>query len=493
MRPPALLLCASLLIGLAGSQPCTVATVAGPLAPASGYTEGTGTAARFNNPRGVAVDTSGYELFVADSSNQRVRAVVIATGATRVLSGSGATASTDGTGALAAHSSPFALALSSGGLLFVTDRATGKIRRVTTSSGVVVTIGGTGTLSRVDGVGTSTATFSAPSGLALDEPGNLLYISDCISSSTLSCLLRRMDLASGQVTTLAGRGVTAAYADGVGTNALFQANMYSPLLLGSLLYLTDSASNRLRVMDMQTLQVSTVAGSGASSDINGVGLAAAFKGVDGIVANATGWLFVIELNGGTLRRVNNQSYAVTTLAFTGAVGNADGPCATATINSPQFIALDARTGNLFVSDTANHNIRSVISVPASSSASPLPSPSPCVAGPGYFCSGGVLTACAAGTFSSAPGATACAACPGGHFCPPATASWALLNCGRGAWCPRGATAPQPCPVLPPPPPFATWAQHPLGAQGPAFLVETASCANHCFWNTTNGDGRLSRC
>lgn len=493
--------------GLVASQTCTVSTVAGPLVSTAGYTEAIGTNARFSSPRGIVVNSAVNELYVADSMNHRVRAVVISSGSTRVLTGSGTAASTDGLGISASHNAPFALALSSSGLLYVTDRAAGKIRRVTVSSTSVVTIGGTGTLSRVDGVGTTTATFSAPSGLALDEPGNLLYISDCISSSTLGALLRRLDLSTGQVTTIAGQSVTAAYLDGVGTNAKFQANMYSPLLVSPLLYLTDSASNRMRVFNTMSLAVTTVAGNGVSTDVSGVGLAAGFNGIDGIVGNSSGWFFVIELNGGTLRRVNNNTFAVDKLAFTGGVGNIDGACATATINSPQFITLDSLSGNLYMTDTANHNIRAVVTMPPSNSPtstpsatlsptrtpSASPSPPPCVAPAGSFCSGGVLSQCPSGTFSSASGATFCQACLDGHYCPIGTSLGARNNCGRGKWCPSGSSSPNPCPIQIVPPPYVSWTQHPLQVQGPAFLVETAACLNQCFWNFTSGDGKLSTC
>ena len=103
------------------------------------------------------------------------------------------------------------------------------------------------------------------------------------------------------------------------------------------------------------------------------------------------------------------------------------------------------------------------------------------------------TPCPAGTFSSKLGATSCQACPGGHFCPAGTSSWARLNCGRGNWCADGTAAPNACPIQVVPPPFSSWEQHPLKAQGPAFLVETASCLGHCFWNFTSGDGMLIKC
>ena len=95
--------------------------------------------------------------------------------------------------------------------------------------------------------------------------------------------------------------------------------------------------------------------------------------------------------------------------------------------------------------------------------------------------------CGAGTFGAAP---ACAPCAEGHYCPPGTLSWARLSCGRGNFCPEGASAPTPCPIQVPPP--GSWGA--LQVQGPAFLVETARCANHCFWNFSSGDyGALSKC
>ena len=100
--------------------------------------------------------------------------------------------------------------------------------------------------------------------------------------------------------------------------------------------------------------------------------------------------------------------------------------------------------------------------------------------------------CPAGTFNSETGsvsAASCRRCPGGHYCPVGTSSWARLNCGRGNYCPDGSGAPTPCPLQVPP--TSGWGA--LQVQGPAFLVETAHCLNHCFWNFTSGDGMLSKC
>jgi hypothetical protein len=92
------------------------------------------------------------------------------------------------------------------------------------------------------------------------------------------------------------------------------------------------------------------------------------------------------------------------------------------------------------------------------------------------------TACLAGRFAPA-GAASCSLCPAG------SSSWGP-NCGRGNFCPDGSSAPTPCPLLVPP--VGGWGAS-KQVQGPAFLVETARCLNHCFWNSTSGDGALSKC
>ena len=120
-------------------------------------------------------------------------------------------------------------------------------------------------------------------------------------------------------------------------------------------------------------------------------------------------------------------------------------------------------------------------------------PTPCPAGTYSAVTGAATdatcTPCAAGTFISATGSSSCQQCPGGHYCPAGTSTWARRNCGRGNYCPDGSGAPTPCPYHVPP--TGGWGA--LKVQGPAFLFETARCLNHCFWNFTSGDGMLSKC
>jgi hypothetical protein len=131
--------------------------------------------------------------------------------------------------------------------------------------------------------------------------------------------------------------------------------------------------------------------------------------------------------------------------------------------------------------------------PAAGSACPLGSSAPVPCAPGTFASGpgaAACTPCAPGSHAPAPGAAACAPCPGGHYCPLGTASTALLACGVGNFCPDASASPRACPLQVPP--AGGWGAQLV--QGPAFVIETAHCLNHCFWNFTAGaDGLLSKC
>lgn len=150
-----------------------VSTVAGSPG-ASGFANGAGAAARFAYPYGLVVDGAG-NVYVADSVNNAVRRVD-AGGNVTTLAGSITAGSTDGTGAAAGFRQPSGIALETGGSLLVADTGNGTIRRVT-MAGVVTTVAGTaGQAGSSDGVATA-ALFREPFGIASDSTGNI-YVAD---------------------------------------------------------------------------------------------------------------------------------------------------------------------------------------------------------------------------------------------------------------------------------------------------------------------------
>jgi len=177
-------------------------------------------------------------------------------------------------------------------------------------------------------------------------------------------------------------------------------------------------------------------------------------------------------------------------------GSNNGVGTAALFLSPRGVAVDT-SGVVIVADEGNHKIRLIYPFTCSPGTyANFTSRSCTMCPPGSFSATAMAPSCspcAAGTFAKPFGSTSCEVCPGGHYCPAGTSSWARLNCGRGNYCPDGSAVPIPCPIQIVPVPYASWASHPFTAQGPAFLMETAHCLNHCFWNFTSGDGMLSKC
>ena len=164
-----------------------------------GSADGTGSAARFQSPYGIAVDAAGT-LYVADSANHTIRRVT-ASGVVTTLAGLvGAVGSADGTANAARFYQPQGIAMDAAGTLFVADTFSSTIRRVT-ASGVVTTVAGlAGALGSEDGTG-SAARFQYPSGLAVDAAGTL-YVADTGNSRrTINVQLEDPRLAGTAVST----------------------------------------------------------------------------------------------------------------------------------------------------------------------------------------------------------------------------------------------------------------------------------------------------
>lgn len=140
---------------------------------AAGADDGLDTAATFKLPEAVAVDPAG-NVYVADNGNNLIRKVTPA-GQVSTLAGSGGRGSANGTGNAASFNSPFGIAIDAAGNLYVADSGNNLIRKIT-PSGSVSTIAGSGLRGAKDATGTS-ASFNTPSGLAIDKSGNI-YVAD---------------------------------------------------------------------------------------------------------------------------------------------------------------------------------------------------------------------------------------------------------------------------------------------------------------------------
>ena len=272
-----------------------VTTLAG-VKGTSGTDDGTGTIAKFDFPRFLAIsDTS---LYVSDDQNHAIRVVNTGTGAVTTLAGVKGTSGTDdGTGTNAKFSSPSGLAIS-GAILYVADHRNHAIRVVNTGTGAVTTLAGVkGTSGTDDGTGTY-AKFNKPRGLAISDTS--LYVSDYSNQA-----IRVVNTGTAAVTTLAG-GIGGTYGtdDGTGTNARF----YSPsglAISGTSLYVADLSNHAIRVVNTGTGAVTTIAGvKGTSGTDDGTGTNARFNAPAGLLAISDTSMYVSEINSNAIRLIN---------------------------------------------------------------------------------------------------------------------------------------------------------------------------------------------
>jgi sugar lactone lactonase YvrE len=339
-----------------------VTTLAG-TAGSSGSADGTGAAARFNGPAGVAVDRAG-NVFVADDGNNTIRKITPSGVVTTLAGSADQPGSADGTGAAARFSSPSGVAVDGSGNVFVADSFNSTIRKIT-PSGVVTTLAGTAAL------------FNDPWGVAVDGSGNV-FVADRDNDTIWKIT------PSGVVTTLAETAGSSGSADGTGAAARFSSPSGVAVDGSGNVFVADSFNNAIRKITPSGV-VTTLAGTaGLDGSADGTGAAALFNQPEGVAVDGSGNVFVADTDNNTIRKIT-PSGVVTTLAGTaGSSGSADGTGAAALFNGPSGVAVDG-SGNIFVADTYNNAIRkitpsgvvtTIVGVAAPVSAGNLPGPLP---------------------------------------------------------------------------------------------------------------------
>jgi sugar lactone lactonase YvrE len=215
--------------------PYTFTTLAG--SPGYGSAEGTGSAARFALPCSVAADSAG-NVYVADPANSAIRKVTPAGLVTTLAGLAGCPGTNDGTGSAARFHAPNGVAVDSPGNVYVADTANHTLRKVT-PAGVVTTLAGlAGSAGSADGTG-SAARFYYPNGLAVDSAGNV-YVGDSSNG-----LIRKVT-PTGVVTTLAGLAGYAAERDGTGNAAVFDFPLGMAVDSAGNVYVADPYNNTIR-------------------------------------------------------------------------------------------------------------------------------------------------------------------------------------------------------------------------------------------------------
>ncbi len=340
----------------------------------SGGSGSPATGALLQGPCGVAIDSAG-DLFLSDTcvsasggvgggsgsggvGNGRIWEVSAATGIITTIAGGGTSLGDGGLATSGALNLPAGLSIDASNDLFIADSGNNRIRRIDGITGIITTVAGNGTAAFAgDGGLATSASLNSPVGIAVDASGNL-YIADGNNNR-----IRFVAAATGIITTIAGTGAAGFNGDGI---AATSANLSSPfdVILNSSgnLLIADAANYRVRMVDMTSGLIWTVAGNGSappsgSSVPNGQPATKASLDVPaGLAVSPSGPLFISELLGNRVREVSLPSpYADTAVTIT-----ANGPSVpvgspvtlTATLSAINGLAANATGSVAFFNGTS---------------------------------------------------------------------------------------------------------------------------------------------
>ncbi|MGH7956747.1 MAG: hypothetical protein ACREH8_07020, partial [Opitutaceae bacterium] len=318
--------------------------------PIGGSTDGTGPAARFFRPQGVALDAAG-NVYVADTFNHSIRKLSPAAVSSTLAGPGGNFGGTDGPAASARFNRPRGIGMDRQGNLFVSESFNNTVRKIT-PDGIVSTFAGqAGALDYNDATGTA-ARFGSPSGLTLDGTDNIFIVDQFYNA------LRRIT-PQGAVQSWAGTpGIVTGSADGQFNVGRFNQPQGVAVDRDGIAYVADAGNHTIRKI-LPTTQMSVFAGlSGVSGATDGVGVGARFSAPSDVAIDQAGNLYVTDYNNSTIRRITPAGVVSTFAGQPGSRGTADGTGGAARFDNPDGIAVDTN-GNVFVSDSNNHTVRRI--------------------------------------------------------------------------------------------------------------------------------------
>lgn len=294
------------------------------------------TATGINRPHSVKLDTSG-NLYIVQYTNNVVRKVNMSTGIITTIAGNGTGAFGGDSGPATAASiwDPQDVAIDKWGNVYIADMYNYRVRKVD-MTGTITTVAGTGTMACGPDGGLATSTDIAfPTGLAVDDTGNL-YIAD---ASSFSCRVRKVNTA-GIITTVAGNGGSTYVGDGIpATNAPITPVMIALDKFNNL-FISDRYNHRAYKVDVMTGVLYNVAGNGIAGDGGDGGLAtsASLYTPTGVALDACGNLYIptigditIPGTGHRIRKVTFNPPTTPTITVTGVTSATIG--ATVTVNA----------------------------------------------------------------------------------------------------------------------------------------------------------------
>jgi sugar lactone lactonase YvrE len=271
-------------------------------------------AAGLNNPTSVAADGAG-NVYFSDWSGL-IRKIWARDRAVSVVAGTGIIGySGDGGQATSAKiGKGISLAADDAGDIYIADGDNNRIRRVEAATGIITTVAGNGaSTDSGDGGLAINAGVSRPTGIAFDAAGDLYFSSNWSR-------VRKLKASTGTIETIAGRFATSFAGDnGPAVDALFWDPVPGAVDAMGNVYIADFENSRVRMITAATKIVATIAGAGACS---------------------------------------TSPPPLSVLVCQGGFGGDGGPASEAVLNHAQSVGMDAE-GNLYIADTINHRVRKI--------------------------------------------------------------------------------------------------------------------------------------
>ena len=332
-----------------------ITTFAGTVGWANSGDGGAATSAQLINPEGVSVDISG-NVYIADSGDNKIR-MVTSTGIITTIAGTGTVGSSgDGGAATSAQlNNPIGVSVDISGNVYIVDQRNQKIRMVTSTS-IITTLAGTGAAgNNGDGGAATSAQLNNPNGVSVDIFGNV-YISDTYNHKI------RMVTSTYIITTFAGAGIYGGSGDGgAATSAQLAYPSGVSVGVSGNVYIVDGGNRKIRMVTSTGI-ITTFAGTGVwgSSGDGGAATSAQLYGPYGLSVDISGNVYIADQYNHKIRMVNSTGI-ITTIAGTWTAGSSgDGGAATsAQLNNPSGVSVDI-SGNVYIADAGNHKIRMVV-------------------------------------------------------------------------------------------------------------------------------------
>ena len=305
---------------------------------------------KFNSPADITI--AGDYLYVADMGNHAIRAVNISTGELSTIAGYPPHAGVEDETGGELFNVPGGVILD-GDTLYVADTYNHSIRKIDIGTGKTTTIAGTPGVSGATDSTESPALFNLPTDVIINEAGDFIYIVD-----TYNHVVRSMNILTGEVRTFVGYPLASGAQDGIGTNARFNSPKRG-VRIGEKLYVVDTGNHTIRCIDVNTKEVTTLAGKagivGATDQAEGADEIARFNSPGDITTDGT-FLYVTDTGNHTIRKVNPLTGMVKTIAGTsGTPGLLDSIYGGPLFNLPEGIVWNS--GILYIADTGNHVLR----------------------------------------------------------------------------------------------------------------------------------------